>query len=63
MLRLLAAAALAAGLSGCVVAPYGYGYGYYPAPAYGYGYAPGYVYPSVDVGIGGYWGGRHGHWH
>ena len=43
--------ALAAGLSGCVVAP---PYAYAPAPAYGYGYAPGYYYgaPVVDVGVG-----------
>ncbi|NPT61563.1 hypothetical protein [Paraburkholderia elongata] len=50
MIRLLCVVALAAGLSGCIVAP---PYGYAPAPAYGYGYAPGYyAAPSVDVGIG-----------
>ncbi|SIT43833.1 conserved exported hypothetical protein [Paraburkholderia ribeironis] len=58
MIRLLCVVALAAGLSGCIVAP---PYGYAPAPAY-YGYAPGYyVAPSVDVGIG-FGGYGHG-WH
>jgi hypothetical protein len=67
MIRLFCALAIAAGLTGCVVAPpppsYGYGYGYEPAPAYGY--APGYyAAPTVNlgIGIGGYWGG-HGGWH
>lgn len=56
MIKLLVVLGLAAGLSGCVVAPpYGY------APAYGYGYAPGYyAAPSIDLGIG--IGGGHG-WH
>jgi hypothetical protein len=52
MIRLLCVVALAASLSGCIVAP---PYGYAPAPAYGYGYgyAPAYyAAPSVDVGIG-----------
>jgi len=59
MLKIIAVLALAAGLTGCVVAPGPYGYA--PAPAYGY--APGYVVaPSVSVGVGGggYWGGRGG---
>jgi len=67
MIRLFVILALAAGLTGCVVAP-PYGYGYEPAPAYGYapgyyGYAPGYyAAPTVGVGIGfgGYWGGHGG---
>ncbi|MCX4174011.1 MULTISPECIES: hypothetical protein [Paraburkholderia] len=48
MIRLLCVVALAASLSGCIVAP---PYGYAPAPVYGY--APAYyAAPSVDVGIG-----------
>jgi len=63
MLKIMAVLALAASLTGCVVAP-AYGpYGYAPAPAYGY--APGYVVaPSVSIGVGGGgdWG-RGGGWH
>jgi len=59
MIKLFCICALAATLTGCVVAP-PYGYAYAPAPAYGYGYAPGYyVEPSVGVGIG--IGGYYGH--
>jgi len=55
---LVGMAAVALGLSGCVVAP-AYGpYGYAPGYAPGY-YAPGYVVaPSVEIGVGG--GGWHG---
>ncbi|QCP48729.1 hypothetical protein FAZ95_05710 [Trinickia violacea] len=56
--RLLIAAVLLGGLSGCVVAPPPPGYGY--APGY---YYPGYYYgPTVSVGIVGgcCW---HGGWH
>ncbi|ANB76548.1 hypothetical protein AYM40_30580 [Paraburkholderia phytofirmans OLGA172] len=69
MIRLFCIFALAAGLTGCIVAPpYATGYGYAPAPAYEsgpgyYGYAPGYyAAPAIDVGIGfgGYYGGGHG---
>ncbi|MCC8397662.1 hypothetical protein LJ656_34560 [Paraburkholderia sp. MMS20-SJTR3] len=60
MLKLLSVLALAATLSGCVVAP---PYGYAPAPAPVYGYAPGYyAAPAVDVGVGIGFGGGHG-WH
>jgi hypothetical protein len=67
MVKLFGTLALAAGLTGCIVAP-PYGYGYEPAPAYGYapgyyGYAPGYyAAPTVGIGIGvgGYWGGHGG---
>jgi len=64
MIKLFCICALAATLTGCVVAP-PYGYAYAPAPAYGYGYgyAPGYYAEpgiAVGVGIGGYYGG-HGH--
>ncbi|TDN61579.1 hypothetical protein [Paraburkholderia sp. BL10I2N1] len=55
MIRLLSVLALAAGLSGCIVAP---PYAYAPAPAYGY--APGYyAVPAVSVGVG--FGGYYGH--
>ena len=66
MIRLFGIFVLAAGLTGCVVAP-PYGYGYEPAPVYQsgpgyYGYAPGYyAAPAVDVGIGfGFYGGHGG---
>lgn len=69
----LAAAGAAAllTLSGCYYYPTAYGYApspYYAtapavavAPAYGAYYPayPAYSYPSLSVGIGGYWGGRH----
>jgi hypothetical protein len=68
MIRLFSIFALAAGLSGCLVAPPS-GYGYQPGPAYesgpgNYGYAPGYyaapAVVDVGIGFGGYYGGGHG---
>jgi hypothetical protein len=57
--NVLVLAGSAALLAACATGPYDYGYGYngYGAPdpyeGYpGYGYAPGYVGPSVGVGIG-----------
>lgn len=67
--RLLAAAILALGLSGCIYEPapiYGPAYpayGYYPAPVYEPAYPP--IYGSLGIGIGGGWGwggGHHHHW-
>ena len=74
MVRLFGILALAAGLTGCIIAP-PYGYGYQPAPAYGYapgyyGYAPGYyryapgyyAAPTIGggIGFGDSWGGHGG---
>ncbi|MGN6650999.1 hypothetical protein [Trinickia sp.] len=60
----LAAVAVSASLTGCVVAPaqpayYGYGGDYY-AP--GYAYYPAYAEPSIGIGFG-FGGGDHDHGH
>lgn len=68
----IALLALAAGLTGCAVAPgYGYDYGYAQPyyPGYGYAYGPPYAPAYGTVGIWGGWGGGccyhggGGHWH
>jgi hypothetical protein len=70
--RLVASIALltlAAGLTGCAVAPgYDYAYAQPYYPGYGYAYGPPYVPVYGTVGIWGGWGGgpccyHGGHWH